>query len=185
MPLQQHHAIAIAHDPTRLATFGDDGAARVVIEVPRGSSVKYKYEPALGAIVASRGLPLGVTYPYDWGFVAGTMAADGDPLDALVLHRAATYPGVIVPCRIAAMLRLTQDDHDGRRQDNHRVLAIPAWDESYAWIDDLAAIPERMRREIERFFLSTTYFTEKNQRVEGWADRASAERFVRGSARPA
>ncbi len=71
----------------KLPARDDEGDVRVVVEAPRGSGLKLKYEPSLGAFEHGRMLPLGLTYPYDWGFVPGTKAEDGDPLDALVNDR--------------------------------------------------------------------------------------------------
>jgi hypothetical protein len=55
--------------------FGRNGELRVVVEVPRCSTVKLRYEPKLGFVV-SRCLPLGLAYPFDWGFVPGTEGGD-------------------------------------------------------------------------------------------------------------
>jgi inorganic pyrophosphatase len=74
-----------------------------VVECPRGSAVKLKYEPRLGAFTVSRALPLGLTI-LSTGFIPGTLAADGDPLDALALHDVGAYPysmtkGAYMPLR--------------------------------------------------------------------------------------
>jgi hypothetical protein len=46
-----------------IPTFADDGKAfRVVVESPRGSSVKLKYDRELGAMALSRPLPTGVVF---------------------------------------------------------------------------------------------------------------------------
>jgi inorganic pyrophosphatase len=66
-----------------VAPFRRDGSLNVVIETPRGSTAKFTYDNETGSIIASRPLPLGIAYPYDWGFVPGTHASDGDPLDAM------------------------------------------------------------------------------------------------------
>jgi inorganic pyrophosphatase len=71
----------------------------MIVETPRGSSVKLAYEPGVKAFTVTRALALGITYPFDWGFLPRTIAEDGDPLDALAVHDSATYPGVILPCR--------------------------------------------------------------------------------------
>ena len=88
--------------------FGKDGELRVIVEVPRGSSVKLNYKPKLRSFVVSRALPLGLTYPFDWGFIPGTKGDDGDPLDAIALHETATYPGVILPCKPIGMVEISE-----------------------------------------------------------------------------
>jgi len=67
-----------------------------MVESPRGSSVKFKYDPDDDVMVLSRPLPAGLAYPYDWGFVPSTRAADGDPLDAVIVWDGTSYPGVVV-----------------------------------------------------------------------------------------
>jgi Inorganic pyrophosphatase len=59
------------------------------------SLVKLEYDIELGVFTASRGLRLGMSYPFDWGFVPSTRAPDGDPLEVLVVHEASTYPGAL------------------------------------------------------------------------------------------
>ena len=74
----------MAHDLTKLETYDDQGSLRVVVESPRGSSLKLDFDPKLRLFTISRELPLGVAYPFDWGFIPGTRGDDGDPLDAMV-----------------------------------------------------------------------------------------------------
>src|SRR5262249_9467406 len=103
-----------------------EGTLRVVVESPAGSHVKLKYTRGIG-FVLSRPLVLGVSYPFDWGFVPGTRASDGDPVDALVLLEVPTYPGVVIPCRPLAVLQVTQNAKSGggRRERNDRLIVEP------------------------------------------------------------
>lgn len=62
-----------------LAPYDHDGHLRAVIEAPRGSANKLRYDPDLGVFVLHNVLPLGMSFPFDFGFVPGTLGADGDP----------------------------------------------------------------------------------------------------------
>ena len=83
-------------DPLSLPASPADGVLNVVVESPAGATSKIKWEIELEAFVLSRPLPLGMAYPHDWGFVPGTRAEDGDPVDALVLSEGTTYPGLVI-----------------------------------------------------------------------------------------
>jgi inorganic pyrophosphatase len=158
----------------------DAGAFRVVVESPRGSRVKLKYEPRLGVFEISRPLALGVVYPFDWGFIPGTCAPDGDPLDAMVVLDAPTYPGVVIACRALAMLEIEQNARQGSgRQRNDRIIAEPV-----AARRSVGQLSERVRKELEAFFVSATLFEGKDVRIVGWASAAEAEAFVDRSRSP-
>jgi inorganic pyrophosphatase len=80
----------------KLPTWADRKHIHAVVETPRGSRTKLKFESKLGVFTLSKPLLAGLTYPYDWGFIPSTEADDGDPLDVLIIHEAATYPGLIL-----------------------------------------------------------------------------------------
>jgi len=150
------------------------GALHVVIESPQGSRVKLKYSSELRAFVISRPLVLGVTYPFDWGFVPGTRAADGDPLDAMLLLDAPTYPGVVVCCRPLAVMRVEQNAKDGKgRQRNDRIFV-----EAISARRPTESLSSRVRDELEVFFVATTQLEGKDIRVLGWGDGAAADALV-------
>jgi inorganic pyrophosphatase len=164
-------------DLQKLKTFAGEDVFHVVVESPRGSVVKLKYSDDLGAMTISRPLVLGVTYPCDWGFVPSTEGPDGDPIDAAVWWDVATYPGVVIPCRALAVVRVEQNRADGPgRIRNDRVLAVPIPARREAALD------ARVRQEIEQFFIAATVLEGKDPRILGWDDGGAALELIRSSA---
>jgi inorganic pyrophosphatase len=166
-----------------LRPFDADGAVRMVVEAPRASALKLKYDPELAAFAYGRPLPLGLTYPFDWGFVPGTKAEDGDPLDALAIADVSSYPGVVIPCRPIGAVLLTQRRKKGGRERNDRLVLVPVAAARLQHLSDPRSLPARLRDEIEQFFLSTTFFEPKDARIQGWRSVAHATRLVRAAQR--
>jgi inorganic pyrophosphatase len=164
-------------DLLSLPARGEDGVLNVVVETPAGSRAKLKYSPTLGTFVLSRPLALGVAYPFDWGFVPGTRAPDGDPVDVLVLSDVATFPGVVVCCRPVAVLQVEQNAKRGGRERNDRIVVEPAPTRRPAM-----PLVDRVRQELEAFFVAATVGEGKALEILGWADAAAADALVRDAA---
>jgi inorganic pyrophosphatase len=168
-------------DLLAIPAFGDSGLFHVVVESPRGSTVKLKYEPRWNAMSISRPLPLGVTYPFDWGFVPSTAGPDGDPLDALVLWDVGSYPGVVLPCRALGVMQIEQNrtNHDpSDRIRNDRILAVPDAARREGHFTSIDSLPSRVRAELEHLAAIATAFEGKDVRVVGWGDVAAALRLI-------
>jgi inorganic pyrophosphatase len=161
-----------------LAHEDKNGQLRVVVEVPKGGRAKLKWNPELGVFEASRYLPAGLSYPFDWGFVPGTKAEDRDPLDALILGDVPTWPGVVIPCEPLGVLRLEQDTKKGRRERNHRLIVRPAGASRLGEARDVRELPRALLDELEKFFLDAVFFTPKNAKARGWGGRGAAEKLV-------
>ena len=163
----------------KLKPIGDNGDLRMIVETPRGSEVKLEYDTELRLFTVSRALPLGLAYPFDWGFIPGTRADDGDPLDALALHDGATYPGVMLPCRPLGVVDLDQKRANGKRENNPRLILMPTWNDRLGELEKASELPARVKQEIEQFFVSATFFTGKAVKVKGWRGPKAANRLVR------
>jgi inorganic pyrophosphatase len=163
-----------------LPAFATDDLFHVVVESPRGCAVKLKYDPTLDAISISRPLAVGLTYPYDWGFVPSTKGPDGDPIDAIVYWDVGTFPGVVIPCRALAVVQVQQNrsGHPGQRIRNDRVIATP---DAFrrATISSHDPLPERLRNELAHFFLATTVFEGKDLQILGWDGPDAALALIR------
>ena len=151
----------------------------MVVESPRGSRMKLKYDPNCHAFKLSRPLMAGLQYPHDWGFIPGTIAPDGDPLDAMVFSDFATFPGVIIECRALGVIRLRQNrKHASGRKRNDRLIAVPTKAPRLEIFKTPGDLPLRWRRELEEFFLGAARFEGKDAEVLGWASAAVGERMV-------
>ncbi len=157
--------------------FGE-GGVNVVVETPRSSRAKFKFDTTLQAFRMSRPLTLGLRYPFDWGFVPSSCAADRDPLDALVIHDGESYPGVVIPCRPVGVLEVMQRE-DGKRFRNDRVLFVPYAAPRQKNLDDVQALSRAMKEELERFFLASIAGTDKALTVLGWRGARAAMAAVK------
>src|SRR5579859_3824123 len=72
---------------------------RMIVEIPKNSSNKYEYDGKLGVFRLDRTLYSPLHYPGDYGFIPGTLAEDGDPLDVLVLTDEPTFTGCMLEAR--------------------------------------------------------------------------------------
>ena len=96
----------------------------VVLETPKGSRNKYKYEPEFGAIKLSATLGEGLAFPYDFGFFPSTLGEDGDPLDVLLFLDAAVPPSSLATARLIGVLEVEQKEHRAPWKRNDRYFAV-------------------------------------------------------------
>ncbi|MGD9765524.1 MAG: inorganic diphosphatase [Candidatus Binatia bacterium] len=144
-----------------LAPYDDAGNLRIIVESPAGSSAKLKHNPEHGLFEWVRPLPLGMRFPFDWGFVPGTCAEDGDPVDAVVVTDAPTSPGVLVPCVALGVIEVEQNDKCGGRIRNDRIIARPIVAPRAAHVRTLDDLTVRIVEEIEAFLSGSVRFEPK------------------------
>lgn len=140
-----------------LPTYDDDGHLLAVIEAPRGSTTKLKFDPRYGIFRLHNVLPPGCCFPFDFGFVPGTLGDDGDPLDVLVLMDEPTSPGVVVPCRLVGVIEATQRPMKAARGArgirNDRLVAVADKSHRHAHVRSLDDVGDPLLAEFERFFV--------------------------------
>jgi len=88
----------------------DAGSGRInaVIDTPKGSRVKYKYDEQTGLFRVSKLLPLGAEFPYNFGFIPSTQGENGDALDVLILMEEVLCLGMVTPVRLIGVLAAQQ-----------------------------------------------------------------------------
>ncbi len=124
---------------------------QVIIETPRGSRNKYKYNGETGRMKFSKVLPEGMVFPYDFGFFPNTKADDGDPLDVLVLSDEPMFPGCELDCRIVGVLTANQREND-KENRNDRLIAVAEGSVLYAGVTELSDLEPAVLKQIEQFF---------------------------------
>jgi inorganic pyrophosphatase len=151
---------------------------RAVIEIPKGSKVKYELDKATGLLALDRVLHSAVHYPANYGFLPQTFCDDGDPLDVLVLGQEPVLPLCIL--RAKAIGVLTMRDEKG--QDD-KIIAIHIDDPEYEHYRDITELPPHRLRELERFFLDYKILENKTVDVQHLRGPVDAERVIREAIR--
>jgi inorganic pyrophosphatase len=153
--------------------------AQVVVEVPKGASNKLKYDPASDAFRLDRVLPVGMSFPFDFGFVPRTVAEDGDPLDAIVLLDAPLYPGCVVACRLIGNLEAEQRESKGPWERNDRLLAVADASGAHSHLRSIRDVEPAMLDAIGAFFVDYHRLAGNEFRVLRRSGCESAVRAVR------
>src|SRR5437870_1580552 len=145
------------------------GEAVVFVEIPSGSRNKYEWDDELGGIVLDRRLFTAMTYPADYGYVEGTLAEDGDPLDALVLVADPTFPGCRIRVRAVGVFHMADE-----KGPDDKLICVPVGDPVWASVHDIHDGAAPFRQEIEHFFQVYKDLEEKPTTTGGFGNRADA-----------
>ncbi len=149
----------------------------VIIEIPMGSSVKYEVDKETGLIFVDRILFTAMYYPFNYGFIPGTLEEDGDPVDVLVLGYDKLHPGVVIRARPIGVL-MTEDEK-GR---DAKIVAVPVEkiDPRFENIKDISDLPQNYKDRIAHFF---EHYKELEKgkwvKVIGWYGREEALKRIK------
>ena len=164
----------------KFPTWADSGHVHAVVETPRGSRAKLEFDPKLGAFTLAKPLLAGLTYPYDWGFIPSTKAEDGDPLDVLIIHDAATYPGLVLTCKPIGVLEVLQSSK-GKKERNDRVFVVPDRSPFRGRSAGHPAAAIAGDKGVEKFFEATNALEAKTLKFLGWRGPAKAIKTIKKS----
>jgi len=149
----------------------------VVIEIPMNSGVKYELDKESGVLVVDRILYTSMVYPFNYGFIPGTLEEDGDPVDILVVSYDSLVPGSVIKARPVGVLET--EDEKGR---DAKIVAVPSdkIDPRFQGIRDVNDIPEAARQRIEHFFQHYKELEKgKWVKIVGWKSRTEALERIR------
>jgi inorganic pyrophosphatase len=158
----------------------ESGDLNVIIETPKGSRAKFSYDEASGLFSLSKLLPVGMAFPFSFGFIPSTRGGDGDPLDVLMLFDELLFPGCLVPARLIGGLKAQQSE-DRKMTRNDRLLAVPVLPQEYGSPRSIRELDKRLLSEIEEFFATYQRLRGKKFKVLGQLGPTEAKELVRKS----
>lgn len=147
-----------------------------IIEVPRGSNVKYELDKHTGLIRVDRTLFSSVFYPANYGFLPQTHCDDNDPLDILVLGQEPLIPLCLVDARPIGLMRMVDQ---GEADD--KVIAVQASDQEYNHYKSIDQLPPHRLKTLRRFFEDYKTLEGKTVKVEGFQSAQAALEVVNES----
>jgi len=144
---------------------------QAVIEIPKGSKVKYELDKETGLLRVDRVLYSSVIYPANYGFIPRTLGDDNDPLDVLVLMQEPVIPLCTLVARPVGMINM-QDQGEG----DEKIICVHLDDPAFNGYYHIWELPEHNLRELKRFFQDYKVLEGKEVLVEDFEgpDRARA-----------
>src|SRR5882762_1900156 len=130
----------------------ESGDFTVVLETPKGSRNKYRYDALCQAIRLSATLGEGLAFPYDFGFFPSTVGEDGDPLDVLLFLDHAVPPGSVATARLIGVMEVRQKTKKEPWVRNDRFFAVATHAHAHEHLRSLADLRPHLLDELEAFF---------------------------------
>ncbi len=155
----------------------EKGEINVVVEIPMNSNIKYELDKDSGAVFVDRFLHTSMTFPTNYGFVPGTLADDGDPLDVMVLSDNPVAPGSVIPSVVIGMLEM--EDEAGI---DTKILAVPSIkiDPLYGEYKDASEIPTATKNKLKHFYENyKTLEPGKWVKLKEWKGKTEAVKAVK------
>jgi inorganic pyrophosphatase len=125
----------------------------VIVETPRGSRSKFKFDHTSGLFKLHKLLPVGAAFPFDFGFIPRTVGDDGDPLDLMLLDDVPVFTGCLVTARLLGVIEAKQTDK-GRSIRNDRLLGMAETQKIRPSARTIRDIPARLLDQLEHFFVA-------------------------------
>ncbi len=150
----------------------------VIVETPKGSRNKYAFDKEHGLFRLKKVLPSGMSFPYDFGFVPYTEAEDGDPLDALIITDASTFPGCVVECLLLGVMKMEQEK-EKKMVRNDRLIAVHANSREYTAIQKLRDLSPALLKEMVLFFKNYTQSDGSRFKHSGYGNADTALKIIK------
>lgn len=147
-----------------------------VVEIGKGSKVKYELDKKTGLIKVDRVLYSSVVYPHNYGFIPRTLCEDNDPMDVLVIMQEPVLPGCFLRAKAIGLMPMIDQ---GEKDD--KIIAVCADDPEYRHYTDINELPPHRLAEIRRFFEDYKKNENKEVAVNDFLPSSSAYEAIQHS----
>ena len=154
-----------------LPLYDEDGLLNVIIEIPKGSSIKYETDPETGVLFVDRILPSDMHYPQNYGLLPRTWCKEDDgELDVLIISNYTFAPHSVVKCRIIGLMEM----NDSGEIDN-KLLCIADTEKHYKDVKSYTDLPIDVLNRLTWFFEQYKLPKNKIVKIEGFKDIDAAK----------
>lgn len=147
-----------------------------IIEIPKGSKLKYELDKETGLIRVDRVLYSSVVYPANYGFIPQTLGDDGDPLDVLVMMQEPVVPLSLLRVRPIGMMTMVDQG-----QNDEKIICSHLDDPEYSSYSHIKELPSHRLTELRRFFEDYKKLEHKEVLVRSFFGPEDAMRIIRES----
>ena len=148
----------------------------VIVEISKGSKVKYELDKDTGLLLVDRILYSSVIYPANYGFIPQTLGDDEDPLDVLVLMQEPVQPLSLLRARPIGMMPMVDDG-----ENDEKIICVHLDDPEYMGFEHFSELPEHRLNELQRFFQDYKKLENKEVNVGTMSEPGEAVDTVRGA----
>jgi inorganic pyrophosphatase len=165
-------------DITKLPAYHERSLfVNIVVDTPKGSPYKLKYDEEIGTFRLHKSLPLGLVFPFNFGFVPSTLGDDGDALDVLIINDFVMPTGVVVLGQLISVLEASQSQDNGTRR-NDRLIAIPIGLASRKPMQPVVVFSSVLKRAVADFFVKYNELQGRTFQPIRYAGPRQAHRIV-------
>lgn len=151
----------------------------VMIEIPKGSKVKYEFDHKTNKLICDRFLHTPMDYFFNYGDIPNTLSEDNDPMDVVVLCDAIIYPTTYINCKVLGVL-YTEDESG----IDPKIIVVPEdnidpYSHKY---NDIYDIDNHIKQKLLLFYENYKKLKPKKWvKVNGWGEKKEAIKLIEDS----
>ena len=144
-----------------------------VIEVPKGSNLKYELDKPSGMLKVDRVLYSAVHYPANYGFIPQSYCEDNDPLDILVLCQESVVPLSLLRAKPIGVMKMIDQ---GEKDD--KIVAVHVDDPEFMFYKHIDELPPHCLKTLRRFFEDYKVLENKEVIIEKFLGPEEARKII-------